>query len=265
MNAISFVIATTGARRGLLDEVVLPGILEQKLTDTDAEIVLVGDYDGRHHDRLRVVHAPAGGELFYKPFQLGVEAASNPWIVDMDDDMLLASTWAAKLAETKIERPGVYGMRMLNADRSRYGTWFDAVDNKRSGVQRPTSYFHSYLMPRELLLRVPYPTYQSGDRAHALRVRDAEPKLPWTLVTPLVAYHLGRSPAHPGLTRKTTVTQRASIRPLMRFLRESRVGWMPFADRHLDGKPDVTLEQAWEAARAAVGDPALRSREHWLR
>ncbi len=263
MIAVSFVIATIGGRRALLDEVVLPGIFSQGIAE--AEIVLVGRYDGRHRHRVRVVDAPVGGELFFKPFQLGVEAASHPWIVDMDDDMLLAANWDRRLVEADIKQPGIYGMRMLNPDRSLYGTWFDAIDNARSGTERSTSYFHSYLIPRDVLLRVPYPTYQSGDRVHALRLRDAEPGLPWRLLTPLVAYHLGRSAAHPGLTRKTTVSQLTALRPLMSFLRDHRVGWMRFADRYLDGNPDVSLAQAWEAARAAAADPELGARENWLR
>ncbi len=112
---------------------------------------------------------------------------------------------------------------------------------------------------------MPYPTYQSGDRAHALRLRAAEPDIPWRLVTPLTAYHLGRSPSHPGLTRKTTVSQRTAMRPLMRFLAQHEIAWMPFADRYLDGQPEITLAQLWQAARAAVGDPCFRAQEHWLR
>ncbi len=139
MTGISFVIATTGARTPLLDEVVLPGIFEQRLSD--AEVVLAGRYNGRHRSRVSVVDAPVGGELFFKPFQLGVEAAAHSWVVDMDDDMLLAPQWARRLHEAAIAEPGVYGMRMLNPDGSRYGTWFDAVDNARSGSERSTSYF----------------------------------------------------------------------------------------------------------------------------
>lgn len=262
MTAVTFVICTTGERRSLLDEVVLPGILTQPLPDV--EVVVVGTYDGRHTDRVRLVPAPTGGELFHKPFHAGVEAARGEWIVDLDDDMLLAADWAQRLGAPAERPPGVYGFRMLHPDGTTFGTHFDAVDNSRSGTASDTSYFSAYLAPAAAMRRVRYPTYQSGDRVHALRLRAAVPQLPWTLLDDVTVTHLGRAAGHPGLTPKTTSAQVRDLRPLRAFLLEHDVAWGAFADRHLDGRPDLTLDAAWAAARAAVGDPALRGREHWL-
>lgn len=262
MIGLSFVICTTGDRRSLLDEVILPGILEQPLGEF--EIVLVGRYDGRHRDRVRVVESPVGGELFFKPFQRGAIAARLPWVVDMDDDMLLAPDWAERVAEAGVERPGAYGFRILHPDGTTFGTYFDAVDNHYRGPMRATSYFSSYLAPAALFRRHPYPTYHSGDRAHAVLLNRAEPDLERIALDGVDVTHLGTSAGHPGMIPKTTVAQVSGSRPLRRFLSQQGVAWIPFADRHLEGRPDVTLDELWVPARAAVGDPELRQREHWL-
>jgi hypothetical protein len=261
MIGISFVISTTGARQAFLDEVILPGIFEQPLEQI--EIVICGRYAGRHLDRVTVVEAPAPGELFYKPFQLGVEAATQPWIVDLDDDFLLGAGWGKAVAGQRPEA-GIYGFRMLLADGSLFGTYFDAVDNRLSGRRRSTSYFASYLAPRELFDQVPYPTYESGDRSHALKLRRARPELPWRLLQGAEVLNAGHSMRHPGLVPKTTLALYAATKPLKQFLRANGVAWMPFADRYLDGRPDVSLDDVWAAARAAVGDPDLAQRHHWL-
>jgi hypothetical protein len=262
VTAVSFVIATLGARTSLLDELVLPAIFGQDLDE--AEVILVGRYSGRHRDRVRVESAPVGGELFYKPFQHGAEAAAHPWIVDLDDDMLLAEDWGRRLRANPPHSGAVSGMAIVNPDGSSFGMHFDAVDNSRSGAPGPTSYFAASIAPADVYRNAPYPTYQSGDRAHALRMTERLPELGRVAREDLSVMHLGWSMQHPGLVPKTTMDQITATRPLQQFLRENDVAWTRFADRHLDGKPDVTLESAWEVARAAVGDPDLRSRHDWL-
>jgi hypothetical protein len=257
------VICTSGARESLLDELILPGIFEQPLGEF--EVVVVGPYAGRHRRRVTVVEAEPGGELFYKPFQLGVSAATQPWIADLDDDVLLDDDWGRALGDATPEHAGVYGFRMLNPDGTLFGTYFDAVDNRRNGRRTSTSYFHSYLAPTDVFRQVAYPTYQSGDRAHALQLRSAYPTMPWRLLPGAKAIHLGQSMRQPGLVPKTTLAQIADTRPLLRFLNEHRIAWIPFAERCLEGRSDVTVEDAWSAARRAVGDPDLAQREHWLR
>lgn len=262
MIPLSFVICTTGRRHSLLDEVVIPGILDQPLDDF--EILLAGRYTGRHRDRVTVIEAPTGGEVFYKPFQCGALAASHPWVVDLDDDMLLEADWAERLDQAGIDEPGIYGFRMMHPDGSTFGTHFDAVDNRLSGRRRATSYFSSYVAPTDLFRRVPYPTYASGDRAHALRVRAAAPQTRRSLLSRVRVVHLGQAVGQPGMTPKTTLEQVEALRPLLKFLNDHGIAWVPFADRHLDGKPDATLDALWEAARAALRDPALSQQHHWL-
>lgn len=262
MIALSFVICTTGARQALLDEVVLPGIFEQPLEQY--EVIVVGRYRGRHTGRVRVIDAVAGGELFYKPFQLGVEAAQRPWIVDLDDDMLLAEDWAVRVAAADIVAPGMYGFRMVNPDGTLFGTYFDAVDNRLSGRRRSTSYFSSYLAPTDTFRAIPYPTYQSGDRAHALQIRTNEPSLPWRLLRGVHVTHLGQAAGQPGLTPKTTLEQIPRLRPVLRFLDQHEIAWIPFAERCLDGRHNATLAEVWAAARMAVGETEVRQRHNWL-
>jgi len=259
---LSFVICTTGQRESLLDEVVIPGILQQPLAEF--EIVIAGRYAGRHAARVRVVDAPTGREVFHKPFQVGVLAAAHPWIVDLDDDMLLAPDWGERLREAEIQHPGLYGFPMLNPDGTPFGTYFDAVDNRLSGRRRATSYFSSYIAPAELFRRVPYPTYPSGDRAHALKSRAEHPGLTCRLLQRSKVTHLGEAVGHQGLSRKTATEQVIALRPLLKFLADNRVAWIPFADRHLDGRPDITLGEVWEAAQAAVRDPDFTQSDHWL-
>lgn len=262
MRGMSFVICTTGARDALLDEVVLPAIFDQCLDSY--EVIVVGGYRGRHQDRVTAISEPVGGDLFYKPFQAGVEKARHEWIVDLDDDMLIAADWAQRLRDAAISPGGIYGFRMLNPDGTHFGTYFDAVDNRLSGRRRRTSYFASYIAPRELLRRVPYPTYQSGDRAHVFRLHAVKPATPRRALAAVEVVHLGAAGTHPGLVPKTAIGQIVRMRPLRRFLAEQGIAWIPFADRYLDGRPDVTLDEAWRAARAATTDPAMRQRHHWL-
>lgn len=262
MLALSFVIVTTGGRQSLLDELVLPAIFEQ--APGPFEVVIAGRYAGRHVDRVRVVEAPTGAETFYKPFQRGVQAARHPWIVDLDDDMLLAADWGERIVAAGLGRPAIHGCRMRHPDGSEFGTYFDAVDNRFNGRRLPTSYFSCSVVPAEVYERVPYPTYQSGDRVHALRVADAFPELDLMLLDDVVVTHLGQAVGQPGLAPKTTLDQIARMRPLLAFLRDEAVSWSAFAERYLEGRPEATLEELWTAARAAVGDPDLARRHHWL-
>jgi hypothetical protein len=260
--ALSFVIVTTGARQSVLDEVVLPGIFEQSLSEY--EVIVVGRYAGRHLDRIRVIGAPTGAAIFYKPFQRGALAARHPWVVDLDDDMLLAGDWAVQIAAAQLQQPGIFGFRLTHADGALFGTYFDAIDNCYNGKRLPTSYFGSSVAPAELFRRVPYPSYQSGDRVHALRTADVWPALPRTLLEGVEVTHLGQSMGHPGSTPKTTLDQIAATRPLLEFLRTEAIAWAPFADRYVEGRPKVTLDELWTAAHAAVGDPVFARRHHWL-
>ena len=84
------------------------------------------------------------------------------------------------------------------------------------------------------------------------------------LLEDVVVTHLGSARGQPGLTPKTTLDKIENIRPLLAFLRNEAVSWSAFADRHLEGRPEVTLDELWAAAHLAVGDPELVRRHHWL-
>lgn len=267
---LSFVVCTTGERASFVDECVVPSIAEQ--APCAWEVVVAGSYAGRHAGEpyLTVVPAPRGEDLFYKPFQLGVEAARGEWIVDLDDDMMLERGWGdavgAALPEAVAEPYAILGARMTNPDGSLYGDYFDAVDNRFSSSFRgDETYFSSYVAPRELFMRVPYPTYMSGDRAHVLRIAAAGVAVEKRLLEGAAVMHAGQSRGQRGLVPKTVATTeppRDRMRALLAALAEHGGAWQRFADKHLDGRPDVRFEDALRWAQEP--DPDVRSRGSWL-
>ena len=264
---LAVVIATAGTRTRLLDELVVPAVLEQRIPGL--ELVLVGSYTGRHEDRapVRVVPAPVGGELFYKPFQQGVLAASAEWIVDLDDDMVLPEGWweSVSAALARVRTAVVLGFPLVAPDGQTLGGWFDAVDNRLSGTGASTlTYFSAYVAPRSLFLVVPYPTYLSGDRAHAARLRRAGPPHERRLLDEAPVLHAGENVRHRGVVPRSDEALIARSRRLQREALALGVPWMAFGDAVLDGRPDVTLETARQTLAEMARAGSAGTGDNWL-
>ncbi len=170
-SSISFVISSVGTRDALLDDVVVPSILNQNIPDF--EIIIAGRYQGKYIGHPYVKHVPVKTfpVYFYKPFQKGVETARHEWIVDLDDDMSLESGWYRHLLECMQIRADIYGFRLLNADGSVYGDLFDISGEwQQENVIKDTTYFGSYIARRKIFEVEPYPTFMSGDRYHGFLI-----------------------------------------------------------------------------------------------
>jgi hypothetical protein len=247
---------------------VLPAICEQ--VGVPFEVILAGQYRGRHSSAswLRVVTTPVGTELFYKPFQIGVNRVRFPYVVDMDDDMVLAPGWwdalRAAPAPTRNGLP-IWGFTMLNPDGGLYGGCFDVVDNRLSGPMRGArTYFSAYLTPIALFHRIPYPTYHSGDRVHTLRIARARLFVQKQLLEDACVVHAGENMWHPGMTPKTNRDQLLQYNKLRAHCEAAGVAWEAFADRYLDGRPHVCFSDADELVERAAVEPDLRATVDWL-
>src|SRR4051812_39637221 len=90
-DGVSFVVTAIGRRDSFLGDELIPAV--RALGVPRHEIVIVGRYGGRGHDRI--VALEEWPRYFYKPAQQGILAARHPWVVLLDDDMIPAPDWWA--------------------------------------------------------------------------------------------------------------------------------------------------------------------------
>jgi len=174
-SGLSFVISSFGTRGDLLDEKVLPSILNQHIPRF--EVIIVGRYQGKYRDTswMSVVPFERFPFYFHKPFQLGVNQAKLDWVADMDDDFVLGDQWYENLLKVSSrENADVYGFSLLRPDGSVRSLVADVFGISQEDTRiRPTSYFGSSVVRRWIYDVLPYPSYMSGDRHHGLQLYEA--------------------------------------------------------------------------------------------
>lgn len=172
-SSISFVISSVGTRDEFIDNFLIPSILKQGIQTF--EIMIAGHYQGEYLQKRNIHYVPVRKFpiCFYKHFQSGVSECRYDWVVDLDDDMVLADDWHSNLIDaTKMETDAdVYGFRLLNPDGSIYADIGDVFGLRQADDRiRATSYFGSYIAKKAVFEVLPYPTYMSGDRHHGLLI-----------------------------------------------------------------------------------------------
>jgi polysaccharide pyruvyl transferase WcaK-like protein len=174
-SSISFVIPSIGTRDEFIDKFLIPSILKQGISAF--EIIIVGRYRGEYIQHLNVRYVPVSKfpVYFYMPFQKGVSETRYEWVASLGDDMALTDDWYSELL-ADVRKAGdadVYGFRVLNHDGSLCVDIADAFGARQAGRRiRPTSYFGSYIAKRAMFDVLPYPTYFSCDRHHAVLMSE---------------------------------------------------------------------------------------------
>lgn len=172
-SPISFVISSVGTRDKFIDNFLIPSILKQGIETF--EIIITGHYQGKYLQKRNIRYVPVRKFpiYFYKHFQSGVLECRYDWIVDLDDDMILADDWYSNLIDaTKMATDAdIYGFRLLNPDGSVYGDIGDVFGKVQADDKiHSTSYFGCYIAKKAIFEVLPYPTYMSGDRHHGLLI-----------------------------------------------------------------------------------------------
>ncbi|MCK4354532.1 MAG: polysaccharide pyruvyl transferase family protein [Dehalococcoidia bacterium] len=172
-SPISFAISSVGTRDEFIDNFVIPSILKQGIETF--EVIIAGHYRGEYLQKTNIRYVPVRKfpVYFYKHVQKAISECRYDWIVDLDDDMVLADDWYSNLiASVKTTADAdIYGFRLLNPDGSIYADIGDVFGLVQADHRiRPTSYFGSYIAKKAIFESLPYPTYMSGDRHHGLLI-----------------------------------------------------------------------------------------------
>ena len=188
--------------------------------------------------------------------------------MDLDDDMFLVDDWYERLCEhDDFEGFELSGFRILNPDGSEYGGYFDAYSNlDNSTFMGDTTYFSSYIAKKELFDVCPYPTYQSGDRAHVVKLAkihgiDVRKRLLPEVRVVHAGFHMSSKPYL--LKRSADYKKVLKIRDA---LKRKNISWIGFADRYLNFQQAVRYRDVVKVLRniSEREIQELGQKDNWL-